>query len=226
MDKNKGKIYVVATPIGNLGDITMRAISILSNADLIACEDTRVTQKLMQYYDINSQLITYHQHTKEHRAQEIIDEVLNGKIVAIVTDAGTPGISDPGNKLVSLAIKNNVNVEPVPGATAIGAISSVAGIDIQKFTFLAYPPHKKGRQTFFTKVAESDIPVIYYESVHRVIKNLMLLQEFAPKIKIILGRELTKIHEEIVRGDIDEVLDYFENNPDKIKGEFVIIAYK
>ncbi len=226
MDENRGKLYVVATSIGNLGDMTFRGVDILHKVDLIACEDTRVTRKLLDYYDIETKTITYHQHTKDNKAEEIINKISEGRNIAIVTDAGTPGISDPGNKLVALAIKNNIKIEPIPGASAINAIVSVAGIDMQKFTFLAYTPHKKGRQTFFASVSKSDIPVIYYDSVHRVLKNLNLLQELMPEARIILGRELTKIHEEIVRGSVNEVINYFEKNTDKIRGEFVIIVYR
>ena len=222
----QGILYVVATPIGNLGDMTFRAVDILNSVDLIACEDTRVTRKLLEHYDIKTKAITYHQHTRDDKAGEIIDEMKAGKNVAVVTDAGTPGMSDPGNKLVALAVENDIKIEPVPGASAVSAIVSVAGIDMQKFTFLAYPPHKKGRQTFFTRVSESDLPVIYYDSVHRVVKNLNLLQELMPETQIVLGRELTKMYEEIVRGDVSTVIEYFENNSDKIKGEFVVIVYK
>ena len=222
----QGILYVVATPIGNLGDMTFRGIDTLNNVDLIACEDTRVTRKLLQHYDIDTDVITYHQHTRDDKAKGIIDKIKKGKNIAIVTDAGTPGVSDPGNKLVALAVENDIRIEPIPGASAISALVSVAGIDMQKFSFWAYPPHKKGRQTFFTKISESKIPVIYYDSVHRVIKNLKLLQEIAPETKIILGRELTKMHEEIVRGEIDEIIIYFENNQDKIKGEFGVVVYR
>jgi 16S rRNA (cytidine1402-2'-O)-methyltransferase len=222
----QGKLYVVATPIGNLGDITFRAIDILNNVDLIACEDTRVTKKLLQHYDITTKTITYHQHTKDDKTQEIIGEIVDGKNIAVVTDAGTPGISDPGNKLVAEAVISDVNIEPIPGVSALSTVISVAGIDMQKFLFLAYPPHKKGRQTFFTKISESEIPVVYYESVHRVLKNLQLLKDLMPEAKIVLGRELTKIYEEIVRGNITEIIEYFEINSSKIKGEFVIIVYK
>ena len=222
----QGILYVVATPIGNLGDMTFRGVDVLNNVDLIACEDTRVTHKLLEYYDIKTKTITYHQHTRDNKVGEIINEIKNGKNVAIVTDAGTPGISDPGNKLVALGVENNIKIEPIPGASAMNAIVSIAGISMQKFTFLAYPPHKKGRQTFFIKVSESNLPVIYYDSVYRVLKNLHLLQELMPCVKIVLGRELTKMHEEIVRDDINNVIKYFENNTGKIKGEFVVLVYK
>lgn len=220
-----GKLFIVATPIGNLEDITLRALRILKEADLIACEDTRVTRKLLNHYSIETQAIVYHQHTKDDKIQKIIDQILEGKNVALVTDAGTPGVSDPGNILVASAIENGIVVLPIPGASALASIISVAGIDMQQFSFLGFPPHKKGRETYFKKVASSEIPVVYYESPHRVIKNLEMLQNFAPDKKVILGRELTKMFEEIVRGNIEEVLAYFVENPSKIKGEFVIIVH-
>ena len=224
MSKN-GILYIVATPIGNLEDITLRALRILKEVELVACEDTRVTRKLLNHYSIATSAIAYHQHSDDTKIKKIIDEILVGKNIALVTDAGTPGVSDPGNILVEAAIAENIVVLPIPGASALASIISVAGIDMQQFTFLGFPPHKKGRETYFKKVAASEIPVIYYESPHRVIKNLEMLQKFVPEKKIILGRELTKMFEEVVRGSIEETLKYFQDNPPKIKGEFVIIAH-
>jgi len=172
-----GKLYIVATPIGNLEDITLRALRILKEVDLIACEDTRVTRKLLSHYNIETQAIVYHQHTSDDKITKIIAQILEGKNVAVVTDAGTPGVSDPGNILVAEAIANDIVVLPIAGASALASIISVAGIDMQQFTFLGFPPHKKGRETYFKKVGASEIPVIYYESPHRVIKNLELLRE-------------------------------------------------
>lgn len=226
MSDKKGILYVVATPIGNLADMTFRAVDILLNVDMIACEDTRVTKKLLDHYDIDTQVVTYHQHTNDAQSQRIIDELMNGKNIAIVTDAGTPGVSDPGNRLVAAAVENNIIVLPVPGASAVSAIVSVAGIDMQKYFFMAYPPHKKGRQTFFQNVCASDVPVVYYESVHRIIKNLSFLAEMDDAVHVIVGKELTKMHEQVVRGRASEVVAYFEENPDRVRGEFVIIAYK
>lgn len=225
MEETQGKLYIVATPIGNLGDMTFRAIDILKTVDLIACEDTRVTSKLLHHYAIDTKTISYHQHTNDDKAQRIILDIMEGKNVAVVTDAGTPGISDPGNKLVAQAIEKNIRIEPIPGTSALGAMVSVAGIDLQKFIFLAYPPHKKGRQTFFQRVLTSDVPVIYYDSVHRVIKNLQLLQELSnEEVQVIVGRELTKMHEEIVRGSVMEILSYYEEHSDRMRGEFVVIV--
>lgn len=220
-----GILYIVATPIGNLKDITLRALEVLKEVDFVACEDTRVTAKLLNHYNIKKPLISYHQHSKITRVEKIIEHLQSGKDIALVTDAGTPGISDPGNHLVAELLKCRIVVIPIPGPSALGAIISVAGIDMQKFVFLGFPPHKKGRETFFKEVANSKLPVIYYDSVHRVTKNLEFLQSLNLEKNIILGRELTKMFEEVVRGNTKEVLGYFEKNKDKIKGEFVIIAY-
>ncbi|MEI7890805.1 MAG: 16S rRNA (cytidine(1402)-2'-O)-methyltransferase [bacterium] len=226
MQENEfGRLYIVATPIGNLEDITLRALRILKEVDLVACEDTRVTRKLLNHYNIDTQAIVYHQHTKDDKIKKIIDQLLDGKNVAVVTDAGTPGVSDPGNILVAEAIENKIVVLPIPGASALASIISVAGIDMQQFTFLGFPPHKKGRETFFKKVVACDIPVVYYESPHRVIKNLEMLQKFEASKKIIMGREITKMFEQVVRGSVEDILQYFVENPGKIKGEFVVVVF-
>lgn len=226
MDKDEfGKLYIVATPIGNLEDITLRAIRILKEVQLIACEDTRVTRKLLNHYNISTFTIAFHQHSDNEKIKKLIDSLLEGNDIAVVTDAGTPGVSDPGNILVKAATENDIKVLPIPGASAMASMISIAGIDMQQFTFLGFPPHKKGRETYFKKVAASEVPVMYYESPHRVLKNLEMLLNFAPDKKIILGRELTKMFEEVVRGNISDVIEYFNQNPSKIKGEFVIIVY-
>ncbi|HEX7586121.1 MAG TPA: 16S rRNA (cytidine(1402)-2'-O)-methyltransferase [Patescibacteria group bacterium] len=220
-----GILYIVATPIGNLEDITLRAVRTLQEADLVACEDTRVTWKLLDHYGIKKTVISYFQHSKLAKISQIMEIIKTGRNVVLVTDAGTPGISDPGNKLVEEAINNDIAVIPIPGPSGLTTLASVAGIDMQRFTFLGFPPHKKGRETFFKEVAASKYPVIYYDSVHRVIKNLELLNSLDSGKNIILGRELTKMFEEIVRGNVEEVLKYFEKNKGKIKGEFVIIVH-
>lgn len=223
--RENGKLYIVATPIGNLEDVTFRALRILKEADFILCEDTRVTKRLCSHYEIQTRLISFHQHTTEEKAENIIRELESGKNVALVTDAGTPGVSDPGNILVDFAAKREIQVIPIPGPSALASIISVAGIDMQKFIFLGFPPHKKGRETFFKEVAASRYPVIYYESPHRVIKNLKLLSELSENKNVIVGREMTKMFEEILRGSIFDVLEYFEKNQGKVKGEFVIIIH-
>lgn len=223
--QTSGILYIVATPIGNLSDITLRALETLKKADAILCEDTRVTSKLLAHYDIKKPLISCHEHTDERKLSQIIERLQKGESLAFVSDAGTPGLSDPGNRLVELAIAAEVPVIPIPGASALGAIVSVAGINMQEFVFRGFPPHKKGRETFFKAVAASEVPVVYYESPHRVMKNLELLLKFAPEKKIVIGRELTKMFEEVVRGSIQEGLQYFTEHPEKVKGEFVIIIY-
>jgi 16S rRNA (cytidine1402-2'-O)-methyltransferase len=220
-----GILYIVATPIGNLEDMTLRAIETLKKVDLVACEDTRMTKKLLDHYEIKKPLTSYFQHSKAPKISQIMEALKSGQNVALVTDAGTPGISDPGNKLVEAAIFENIAVMPIPGPSALTAIASVAGIDMQKFVFLGFPPHKKGRETFFKEVTALKYPVVYYESPHRVIKNLELLKNLGPDKNIILGRELTKIFEEIVRGKVEDVLKYFQENSEKVKGEFTIIVY-
>ncbi len=221
-----GILYVVATPIGNLQDITLRALDVLKNVDIIACEDTRVTSKLLSHYSIKKPLISYHQHSELKKIDLIIDKLKEEKNIALITDAGTPGISDPGNILVAEAVKNNIEIHPIPGPSALASIISIAGIDLQKFLFLGFPPHKKGRETFFKEVINSKFPAIYYESPHRFIKNLGLLKLLECQKHIIVGREITKIFEEIKRGNIDEILGYYKENKDKIKGEFVVIVDK
>ncbi len=220
-----GILYIVATPIGNLGDMTLRALETLKEVDVVLSEDTRVTGNLLRHFDIKKSLVSFHEHTEADKAAKLIERMQAGENMALVTDAGTPGISDPGNVLVALAAAAGIRVVPIPGASALGAIVSVAGIDMREFVFLGFPPHKKGRETFFKKVMASDIPVIYYESPHRVLKNLELLMELAPDKKIILGRELTKIFEEVVRGSVSEVKTHLESKAGKMKGEFVIIVY-
>jgi 16S rRNA (cytidine1402-2'-O)-methyltransferase len=236
-----GKLYIIATPIGNLEDITLRALRVLKEVDLILCEDTRVTKKLLDRYEIQKPLLSYHHHSKLSRVEKIVEHLENGKNLALVSDAGTPGISDPGNELIGKLLlgesnpkvglserflKSDFRVIPIPGASAITTLASVAGINMSKFSFLGFPPHKKGRETFFREVAQSKYPVIYFESVHRFSKNLELLEKMKPDAKLIVGRELTKMFEEILRGEVGEIREKWEKKADKEKrGEFVIIAY-
>lgn len=236
----QGTLYIVATPIGNLGDVTYRAVETLQKVDAVFCEDTRISKRLLKKYSIQRTVISVYQYMEKGgarkpsiRFEKILSELKGGKNLAIVTDAGTPGISDPGNQIVEVAIKNGITVVPIPGASALSALASVSGIDLARFVFLGFPPHKKGRETFFKEVAAFKYPVIYYESPHRLVKNLELLKSLAPAClperqekNIILGRELTKMFEEIVRGTVSEVLEYFKNNKDKVKGEIVIIVYE
>ena len=226
-----GSLYIVATPIGNLEDITFRAVRALKEVDLIFCEDTRTTKKLLDHYKVVAETRSFYKSGKrgdrkpEPNFDYVLDELKNGKNIAFVTDAGTPGISDPGNRLVSKIVENGIAVISIPGASALTTLASISGIDLTKFVFLGFPPHKKGRETFFKEIAVLKYPVIYYESPHRLVKNLELLSNLAPKKNIILGRELTKMFEEVVRGTAGEVLDYFKDNKEKVRGEFAIIVY-
>jgi len=219
-----GTLFVVATPIGNMEDITLRALRTLAECDAVLAEDTRVTRRLLDRHEISAPTISCHEHTDERKLVELVSRMEAGESFAYVSDAGTPGLSDPGNKLVSIALSSGVPVVPVPGPSALAAIVSVAGVDMREFVFRGFPPHKKGRETFFRSVAESTLPVVYYESPHRVVKNLTLLSELSPGKRIILGRELTKVFEETVRGSVSDVLAHFADKS-KIRGEFVIVAY-
>jgi 16S rRNA (cytidine1402-2'-O)-methyltransferase len=221
-----GMLYIVATPIGNLGDITIRALEILKQVDLILCEDTRVTKKLLAHYNIEKPLLSYHQHSKENKMQEIFDLLSQGKNLALVTDAGTPGVSDPGNELVAFLLgkKPDMHIIPIPGPSALLVLASVAGIPMDKFVFLGYPPHKKGRKKFFEEVAQSVHPVIFYESPFRILKSLEELHVLNPAVLAVVGRELTKKFETVYRGTTQEILVQLKK--EKPRGEFAIVVYQ
>lgn len=220
-----GTLYIVATPIGNLGDMTLRGLETLRSVDAVLSEDTRVAGKLLMHFEIKKTLISCHEHTDEAKLSDIVTRLGGGESFAFVSDAGTPGLSDPGNRLVAMATAADIRVVPIPGVSALAAMVSVAGIDMREFMFLGFPPHKKGRETFFKKVAAADMPVVYYESVHRVVKNLELLESVAPEKNVILGRELTKMFEEVRRGSIADILAHYREHESTVKGEFVVIVY-
>ncbi len=220
------KFYVVATPIGNLGDITLRAIETLKNADLILCEDTRVTKKLLDKYNISKPTMSYHAQSKLAKTDKIFELLKEGKDLALVSDAGTPGISDPGAMLVS-EIRSKlpeVEVIPIPGASAVIAALSACGLPTHEFTFLGFLPHKKGRETLFKEIAQAERTYAFYESPHRILKTLESLVKFCPEKKVCVARELTKIYEEFKLGSPEEVLKYFTKNADKVRGEFTVIV--
>jgi 16S rRNA (cytidine1402-2'-O)-methyltransferase len=221
-----GTLYVVATPIGNLEDITLRALRILKEVDVILCEDTQTTKKLLSHYDIHTPVDSFHAHSEDAKLLRYIERLQKGESIAYVTDAGTPGISDPGSRLVREVRSDALDVEiiPIPGASALTVALSVAGIERTEFVFLGFPPHKKGRKTFFESVVDSDMPVVFYESPHRILKSLESLSEVAPDRSIVIARELTKIHEEIREGTAAELLSYYTENPDKCRGEFVVLC--
>ncbi len=217
-------LYIVATPIGNLEDITLRALSVLKEVDLILCEDTRVTKRLLSRYKTKTPVQSYHQHSKLSKVNYILNLLEQGKNIALVSDSGTPGISDPGNKLISYLVERlpGLKIIPVPGPSAMAAIASISGFPIDKFVFMGFPPHKKGRQKFFKKVVESKskYPVILYESPYRILKTLKELGGLA-NFEVVIGRELTKKFETIYRGKVKDIINQIEP-----KGEFVIVINK
>lgn len=221
------KFYVIATPIGNLEDITLRAIETLKNVDLILCEDTRQTRKLLEKYNIKNETMSYHAQSKLAKVDKILEFLKEGKNLALVSDAGTPGISDPGAMLVAQIKENleeSVDVVPIPGASAVIAALSASGLPIHEFTFLGFLPHKKGRETLFKEIAEAKRTFVFYESPHRILKTLESLNKFCPEKKVCIAREITKIYEEFKTGTAEELLEYLNQNPVKQKGEFTVIV--
>jgi len=215
---------MTGTPIGNLEDITIRAIRILNEVDLVLSEDTRVSRILLNKYDIKTPIDSYHSHSNDGKIDKIIDILNSGKNIALVTDAGTPGVSDPGNLLVSRVREFGHEVVPVPGVSALTTLISIAGTHTKEFTFLGFLPTKKGRNKTFKYIEESKLPTIFFESPHRIIKALESLKELLGERKVVVGRELTKMFEEIKVGTIAEILAYFKENEDKIKGEFSVLV--
>lgn len=213
-------LYVVATPIGNLGDVTERAKEIFAHVEIVLCEDTRVSSKLMAHLQVRPTLVAFHEHTDQLARKKIVDQLVSGIDMAIVTDAGTPCISDPGGFLVADAVAAGVKVSPIPGASAAIAALSIAGIALDRFTFVGFPPNKKGREKFFREIGEIDHAVVMYESTHRIVKTLEAMKGLHRKL--IVCRELTKIHETIYRGTAESILDDLEKT--STRGEFVIVV--
>jgi 16S rRNA (cytidine1402-2'-O)-methyltransferase len=220
-----GTFYVVATPIGNLGDITFRALEVLRDADLILAEDTRVTKKLLNHYGVRTPVKRYDEHVGPRVYDNAAEFLESGKSIALVSDAGTPGVSDPGSRLIEFLRSRipDVKIVPVPGPTALIAALSVSGFSADRFTFLGYPPHKKGREKFFGGMTSVKIrPIVLYESPHRLQKTFESLSEvFGEDGEIVVFRELTKIYEEIWKGKAREAKSHFTG--EKTRGEFVII---
>lgn len=222
-----GTLYVVATPIGNLEDITFRAIRILKEVDYILCEDTRTTKNLLDRYDIHTKTMSYHAHSTDSRESSILNLLRGGKNLALVSDAGTPCISDPGVLLVSNIRKefgNEASVVPIPGPSALISALSAGGISSADFIFLGFLPHKKGRETLFKEISLSKRVIVFYESTHRILKTLSSLHKYSPNHKVVIARELTKQFEEFITGEPKEILDYFNTNKEKQRGEFVVIV--
>ena len=240
-----GNLYIVATPIGNLEDITLRALRVLKEVDLVLCEDTRMTKRILSHYEItNKQLSIFNDQKSGLNAEKVIRLLQEGKNIALVTDAGTPAISDPGSFLVKKILDfaqgqslhtevspqyvvektDHVKIIPIPGASALTAAFSASGVTGGEFTFLGFLPHKKGRETLFKEMVNTDRAYVFYESPHRILKALESLVKFAPNKKVTIARELTKIYEEFVVGTPEEVLKYFDDNKEKVRGEFVVIV--
>ena len=230
----KGTLSVVGTPIGNLGDITLRALETLKQADAIACEDTRVTAKLLARYEISKPLLIFHARSGKRASAKILALLGSGKRVALVTDAGTPGISDPGNELVAEVRERlpagrqgsgDVSIEAIPGPSALTAALSIAGLPTSEFTFLGFLPHKKGRQTLFKEIAASKRAIVFYESPHRIEKALdSLVTMLEPDRQVVVCREITKLYESVVVGSAAKCRAHFSAFPGEVRGEFVVIV--
>ena len=222
MEKEKISLYVVPTPIGNLGDITLRALEVLKTVDVILAEDTRTSGILMKHYNISKPLQSFHIFNEHKALASVISKLKKGEVMALVSDAGTPGISDPGFLLIRECLKNNLSVECLPGATAFVPALVKSGFPTDRFVFEGFLPHKKGRQTLLKQLAEEERTIVFYESPHRLVKTLEQIREFFGSERIVsVSRELTKLHEETFTGGIGEVITHFTSK--EVKGEIVLI---
>ena len=222
MTTNPGILYIVATPIGNLEDITLRALRVLGKVDLIAAEDTRHTLKLLNAHGISQPLLSYHEHNMRTRGPRLIRELLGGKSVALVTDAGTPTISDPGMDLIRLAVSEDIQVSPIPGPSAVTTALTVSGLPVQPFIFLGYPPNRPAaRRKFFTNYAKAEETLVLFESPRRLGSSLKDMRKIMGNRRVAVTRELTKIHEEIFRGSLDEAIDRW---PREARGEITLLV--
>ncbi len=220
---NPVKLFIVPTPIGNLEDMTFRAVIILKEVDLILAEDTRTSSKLLQHFEISNKLFAYHQFNEHKVLQRIVDRLMEGETMALISDAGTPGISDPGFLLVRECIKNDIEVECLPGATAFVPALVNSGFPSDKFFFEGFLPHKKGRQTRLKELAEMPYTLVFYESPHRLLKTLeQFILFFGPQRNASISRELTKLYEETIRGTLQYLFDFYKDKT--IKGEIVIVV--
>ena len=221
---NKGKLFVVATPIGNLQDISFRAVETLKKVNCIFAEDTRTSKKLINHYDIDTKLYSYHDHSSEKEIARLLDILKDHKDVALISDAGTPTISDPGYSLIRQCINEGIDVIPIPGASALTAAISASGLPSDAFTFIGFLPTKKGRKKKISSLENLDMTIVLFESPHRLIKTLNQLKEALGERPIVVARELTKLYEEIIRGNFSSAIEFFEAK--KIKGEIVIMIGK
>ena len=217
-------LYIVSTPIGNLEDITLRALNILKEVDLIACEDTRTSNKLLSRYQIQKPLTSYHEHNEIEKAEELLSLLQEGKSVALITDAGTPGVSDPGFRIVKLASENGIQVVPIPGASAAIAALSISGLPTSSFTFLGFPPRQnKKLSEFVERIKDRPETLIFYESPKRIVKTLEVMSEILGGRNISISREITKMYEETLRGSFSDIIDDLKSR-ETIKGEFVLLV--
>lgn len=217
------KLYLVPSPIGNLADITYRAVKVLEEAALVLAEDTRTSGVLLRHYNINKPITPYHQHNEHKIVQHLLEQMQSGKVMALITDAGTPGISDPGFLLVRECVRGGVPVECLPGATAFVPALVNSGIPMNRFSFEGFPPLKKGRHTLFTQLATDERTLVFYESPHRLVRTLEdMISYFGAERNCCVSRELTKMFEENKRGTLQEVHDYFKEKG--VKGEIVLIV--
>ncbi len=220
----KGKLYIVSTPIGNLEDITNRAVRTLKEVDIIACEDTRVTKKLLNYLSVTKPMQSYHEHNETEKSIEVVNELLKGKNIALVSDAGTPGISDPGYRLIKLASESGIEVLTIPGPCAAISALSISGLPTSSFTFIGFAPRtEKKRKDFLEEIKNYPQTNIFYESPYRALKTLKSIQQVFGDRNCSVSRELTKIYEETIRGKLSEVISILEKK-EKIKGEFTIVV--
>ena len=219
-----GVLYIVSTPIGNLEDITLRALRILKEVSLIAAEDTRLTRKLLTHYNISTPTVSYYEHNRFTRIPKIIDHLSTEKDVAVVTDAGTPGISDPAYKLIRAAIESGSRIEAIPGPSASITALTASGLPTDRFIFEGFLPHKKGRKAKLTRLSAIEATVIFYESPKRIVRTLKDILEFMGDRPAVIGRELTKLHEEMIRGNVSKLLSHFTQKTPR--GEFVIMIGK
>jgi 16S rRNA (cytidine1402-2'-O)-methyltransferase len=217
----ENKLYIVSTPIGNLGDITLRAIETLKSVVFIACEDTRVTSILLNHFNIKKELYSLNAASEKFKAQKVVERIVQGESCALVTDAGTPGISDPGTRLINLAIKENIEVVSVPGATALVAALSLSGFPSDSFVFEGFLPNKKGRQKNLRQLADEERTIVLYESTYRIKKLVDELMEFIPDRQMVICREITKKFEEVIRGTAQSIHSQLDEHT--LKGEFVVI---
>ena len=221
---NTGQLFVVGTPIGNLEDVTLRAISTLQSVDIILAEDTRNSKKLLDAHKIETKMISYHEHSNDKEIKKIIDLLLEGKDLALISDAGTPTISDPGYGLIRNCIKHDIVIVPIPGVSAITAAMSVSGLPSDSFTFIGFLPQKKGRLKKIELLKNIENTIILFESPYRLEKTLNQLLEHLGNRSVVVGRELTKLYEEVIRGNLTDVIKYFSKS--KVKGEIVIMIGK